>query len=405
MAELIQDEVFMAFTTYGAMVILKMMLMVPITTYYCLTRGVGNNSSLLFYGPLFHIRNLNVSSDLAHYRSGFWTYLEFEPGHCWMFDGKLQPNGVELETQLHAEEIEIPDSRTLSLHTQLTHSTVRYLNKCHQNDLENIIPFVVVSLLYTLSGPELSAALLHFFASCWIFHTTAYIGVAQQGSVLDPGHSHGLRTSRTSTWSSDLSYVLTHQPTVFGLHASAHASAHVTSSHISTRSLDPASAHASAHGRRTSHTSSRISLQSLDVTHQPTVSGPHTSSLGLQTSLIIPWSPDITHHLMVSGPHILAWSPDLTQHLMASGLMAFSTHPSVCQLTIYIIVSSSFIQALDLSFQTLCFTSASLPAVWILHTIAYIAALPHPSRGLSWILGMLVTFSMAHRTLSTMLLL
>ncbi|XP_067438549.1 uncharacterized protein, partial [Thunnus thynnus] len=273
----------------------------------------------------------------------------------------------------------------------------RYLNKCHQNDLENIIPFVVVSLLYTLSGPELSAALLHFFASCWIFHTTAYIGVAQQGSVLDPGHSHGLRTpcissristchqlthqhtvfgprisSCISTWSSDLTHQFTHQPTVSGPHASAHG---LRTSHISTWSPDP-------------NTSSCISTWSPDPTHHLMVYGPHTSSLGLQTSLIIPWSPDITHHLMVSGPHILAWSPDLTQHLMASGLMAFSTHPS-----------------LDLSFQTLCFTSASLPAVWILHTIAYIAALPHPSRGLSWILGMLVTFSMAHRTLSTMLLL
>ncbi|XP_044198536.1 uncharacterized protein LOC122974716 [Thunnus albacares] len=359
MAELIQDEVFMAFTTYGAMVILKMMLMVPITTYYCLTRGVGNNSNP---NPILQVISVSAICSYVHNSQS-----------C----GRLC--------------VCVAISCPLCFFCTLFEWKNRYLNKCHQNDLENIIPFVVVSLLYTLSGPELSAALLHFFASCWIFHTTAYIGVAQQGSVLDPGHSHGLRTYRTSTWSSDLSYVLTHQPTVFGLHASAHASTHVTSSHISTRSLDPASAHASAHGRRTSHTStwspdpdtsSCISTWSLDLTHHLMVYGPHTSSLGLQTSLIIPWSPDITHHLMVSGPHILAWSPDLTQHLMASGLMAFSTHPS-----------------------TLCFTSASLPAVWILYTIAYIAALPHPSRGLSWILGMLVTFSMAHRTLSTMLLL
>uniref|UniRef100_A0A3Q0RZS7 Microsomal glutathione S-transferase 1 n=1 Tax=Amphilophus citrinellus TaxID=61819 RepID=A0A3Q0RZS7_AMPCI len=47
-----------------------------------------------------------------------------------------------------------------------------------QNDLENIIPFVVVGLLYTLTGPELSVALLHYrlFAGARIFHTIAYVG-------------------------------------------------------------------------------------------------------------------------------------------------------------------------------------------------------------------------------------
>lgn len=45
MAKLMEDEVFMAFTTYAAIVILKMMLMAPMTAYYRLTRGVGNNSA------------------------------------------------------------------------------------------------------------------------------------------------------------------------------------------------------------------------------------------------------------------------------------------------------------------------------------------------------------------------
>lgn len=51
------------------------------------------------------------------------------------------------------------------------------ISRCHQNDLENIVPFVVVGLLYALTGPELSAALLHFriFAGSRIFHTIAYI--------------------------------------------------------------------------------------------------------------------------------------------------------------------------------------------------------------------------------------
>lgn len=42
MAKLMEDKVFMAFTTYADM---KMMLMAPMTAYYRLTRGVGNNSS------------------------------------------------------------------------------------------------------------------------------------------------------------------------------------------------------------------------------------------------------------------------------------------------------------------------------------------------------------------------
>ncbi len=56
--------------------------------------------------------------------------------------------------------------------------------RCHQNDLENIIPFVVIGLLYALTGPELSTALLHFriFAGSRIFHTIAYVGALPQPS-------------------------------------------------------------------------------------------------------------------------------------------------------------------------------------------------------------------------------
>lgn len=57
-------------------------------------------------------------------------------------------------------------------------------SRCHQNDLENIIPFVVIGLLYTLTGPELSSALLHFrlFAGSRIVHTIAYAGALPQPS-------------------------------------------------------------------------------------------------------------------------------------------------------------------------------------------------------------------------------
>lgn len=41
MASLMEDEVFKAFSTYAAIVILKMMLMGPMTGYFRFTRGVG----------------------------------------------------------------------------------------------------------------------------------------------------------------------------------------------------------------------------------------------------------------------------------------------------------------------------------------------------------------------------
>lgn len=56
--------------------------------------------------------------------------------------------------------------------------------RCHQNDLENILPFVLIGLLYALTEPDLAVALLHFriFAASRIFHTVAYLAVLPQPS-------------------------------------------------------------------------------------------------------------------------------------------------------------------------------------------------------------------------------
>ncbi|KAM9334841.1 microsomal glutathione S-transferase 1.2 [Symphorus nematophorus] len=123
MATLMEDEVFMAFTTYAAIVILKMMLMSPMTAYYRLTRGAFANEEDVARKPAEEQKKL------------------------------LRTN---------------PD--------------VERVRRCHQNDLENIVPFVVVGLLYALTGPELSAALLHFrlFAGSRIFHTVSYVGALPQ---------------------------------------------------------------------------------------------------------------------------------------------------------------------------------------------------------------------------------
>ncbi|XP_051974889.1 microsomal glutathione S-transferase 1-like [Xyrauchen texanus] len=123
---MIDSEVFLAFSTYATIVILKMMLMSPITSYYRLTKKVFSN-------------------------------LE---------DTSLVKTSEDRKKLVRVD----PD--------------VERVRRCHQNDLENIIPFVVIGLLYALTGPDLSSALLHFrlFVVSRIIHTVAYVMALPQPS-------------------------------------------------------------------------------------------------------------------------------------------------------------------------------------------------------------------------------
>ncbi|XP_058481175.1 microsomal glutathione S-transferase 1.1 [Solea solea] len=120
---IMDSQVFLAFFTYATIVILKMMLMSHLTSYYRLTKKVFAN-------------------------------LE---------DTKLLSSTV--------------DKKLIG-----TDPDVERVRRCHLNDLENIVPFVVVGLFYALTQPELSCALLHFrvFAGSRIFHTIAYVGALPQ---------------------------------------------------------------------------------------------------------------------------------------------------------------------------------------------------------------------------------
>ncbi|KAL0964938.1 hypothetical protein UPYG_G00274670 [Umbra pygmaea] len=120
LTHMIDSEVFLAFSTYTTIVILKMMVMSPMTSYFRLTRKAFSN-------------------------------LE---------DTSLTPSTDEEQKKLVRVD---PD--------------VERVRRCHLNDLENIIPFVVVGLLYSLTGPELSSALLHFrvFVGSRLCHTLAYL--------------------------------------------------------------------------------------------------------------------------------------------------------------------------------------------------------------------------------------
>ncbi|XP_036376159.1 microsomal glutathione S-transferase 1-like [Megalops cyprinoides] len=123
---MIDSEVFLAFSTYATIVILKMMLMAPLTAYFRLTRKAFANPE----------------------------------------DAGMRKNEEEKKKMVRTD----PD--------------VERVRRCHQNDLENIIPFVVIGLLYALTGPDLHTALLHFriFVGSRFIHTIAYVMVLPQPS-------------------------------------------------------------------------------------------------------------------------------------------------------------------------------------------------------------------------------
>ncbi|XP_036433466.1 microsomal glutathione S-transferase 1-like [Colossoma macropomum] len=125
MAHTIDTEVFQAFSTYATIVILKMMLMAPLTAYFRITRKAFAN-----------------------------------------FEDTMGKTTEEKKKTVRVNE------------------DVERVRRCHQNDLENIIPFVVIGLLYALTGPDLSIALLHFrlFVGSRFVHTVAYVMVLPQPS-------------------------------------------------------------------------------------------------------------------------------------------------------------------------------------------------------------------------------
>ncbi|XP_060083362.1 microsomal glutathione S-transferase 1-like [Ylistrum balloti] len=62
--------------------------------------------------------------------------------------------------------------------------TVERIRRCHLNDLENVITFVLIGLLYVSSGPDPATAVTYFrvFTGCRLLHTIAYVGQLPQPS-------------------------------------------------------------------------------------------------------------------------------------------------------------------------------------------------------------------------------
>lgn len=118
-SQLMENEVFKAFASYATIVLSKMMFMSTATAFFRLTRKAFVN-----------------------------------PEDCASF-GKGENAKKYLRT----------DDR------------VERARRTHLNDIENIVPFLGIGLLYSLSGPDLSTAILHFrlFVGARIYHTIAYM--------------------------------------------------------------------------------------------------------------------------------------------------------------------------------------------------------------------------------------
>jgi uncharacterized MAPEG superfamily protein len=58
---------------------------------------------------------------------------------------------------------------------------VERLRRVHQNDLENVLPFLIIGFLYALSGPAfgIAAALFVAFTAARLLHTATYVAEMQ----------------------------------------------------------------------------------------------------------------------------------------------------------------------------------------------------------------------------------
>ncbi|XP_059157388.1 microsomal glutathione S-transferase 1-like [Physella acuta] len=75
------------------------------------------------------------------------------------------------------------DSKDVKKNKPSTENVDR-VRRCHRNDLENVIPFVLLGLLYVATGPAYETARIHFriFTISRFFHTVFYIFAIPQPS-------------------------------------------------------------------------------------------------------------------------------------------------------------------------------------------------------------------------------
>ncbi|XP_068962245.1 microsomal glutathione S-transferase 1 [Petaurus breviceps papuanus] len=118
-SQMMDNEAFSAFTTYGTIVLSKMMMMSVITSFFRVTRKVFENPE-----------DIMVS-----------------------------------KTEENIKKFVRRDDK------------VDRVLRAHWNDLENIVPFLGIGLLYSLSNPDITTALWHFriFVAARIYHSISYL--------------------------------------------------------------------------------------------------------------------------------------------------------------------------------------------------------------------------------------
>ncbi|XP_071499888.1 microsomal glutathione S-transferase 1-like [Diadema antillarum] len=124
MSEFMETKELAYFVTYAAIVLLKMVVMSPITGYNRMTRNVF----------------ANAEDAAAH--------------------------------------MKVPDKKVT-----LNDPVVERVRRCHLNDLENIVPFFGLGLLYALfSGASTSTLLWHYriFTVSRLLHTIVYLNAIRQ---------------------------------------------------------------------------------------------------------------------------------------------------------------------------------------------------------------------------------
>ncbi|CAH8568213.1 unnamed protein product [Schistosoma turkestanicum] len=80
-----------------------------------------------------------------------------------------------------------------SLSKDQPHPEVQAIQRCHLNDLENLVPFLFLGLLYCSTNAPTTVGLWHFrlFALARILHTPAYLfteGILPRGPIFLVGY-------------------------------------------------------------------------------------------------------------------------------------------------------------------------------------------------------------------------
>ncbi|XP_076812383.1 microsomal glutathione S-transferase 1-like [Clavelina lepadiformis] len=117
-------------------------------------------SALIFYGTLVLIKTLLMAIWTSYYRTKHLSVWSREDAVMFA------PNDPAKQKAMMAA----------------SHPQVERVRRAHLNDLENVVPFVVMALLYVGINPPAATALWHFriFFAARAFHSLIYVNSVPQ---------------------------------------------------------------------------------------------------------------------------------------------------------------------------------------------------------------------------------